>query len=157
MASSYQPANDFANDGLNQHSKMENSNMTSYSKYLKESEPERAKRRTIKKILLMSTMDKSIQKMLLRILQGGKEKIAKYLVEDEGKATMMEYADSILDKDNQSELDTYLSDLLVHPDRINDNYLKIIKFFVLSPIEKQYIVKIEAEISEGESLDSEIA
>lgn len=39
---------------------------------------------------------------------------------------------------------------------INDIYLSIIKFFVLSPIEKQYIIKIEKEIAEGESLDAEI-
>lgn len=68
----------------------------------------------------------------------------------------MEYADSILDKENQSELEGLLETIIMNPESINEHYLKIIKFFVLSPIEKQYIVKIENEIMEGERLDSEV-
>ena len=68
----------------------------------------------------------------------------------------MKYADSILDKENQNELDNYLNGLLNNPDTINENYLKIIKYFVLSPVEKQYIIKIEKEIADGEALDAEI-
>lgn len=100
-------------------------------------------------------MDKGIQKMLLRILQGGKKNIQKYL-DDETREKILIYADSILDKDNQAELDNYLNSLLLNPASINDNYLKIIKYFVLSPIEKQYIIKIEKEIQDGENLDNEI-
>lgn len=133
----------------------QNSHMTSQSAYLSESEQERAKRRTIKKILLMSTMDKNIMKILLRVLQGGKTNVHKNLSE-EVKEKLMEYADSILDKENQGVLDKLLEDIMTQPETINENYLKIIKFFVLSPIEKQYITKIENEIQEGEKLDLEI-
>jgi len=35
----------------------------------------------------------------------------------------------------------------------NDLFLKIVKFFVLSPVEKTYITKIEAEIQESLRLD----
>lgn len=34
--------------------------------------------------------------------------------------------------------------------------MKIIKFFVLSPVEKSYICKIEKELRKGEDLDDEI-
>ena len=103
----------------------------------------------------MSTMDKNIMKILLRILQGGKTNIPKNLSEDV-KEKLMDYADSILDKDNQNELEGLLETIIMNPESINEHYLKIIKFFVLSPIEKQYIVKIENEIMEGERLDTEI-
>ena len=93
----------------------------------------------------MSTMDKYIQKLLLRILQGGKKSVSKNM-SDEVLDKLLKYADSILDKENHQELEKYLNDLHANPDSINDNFLKVIKFFVLSPIEKQYIVKIEKEI-----------
>lgn len=133
---------------------MQKSNMTSLQVRQQESEAERSKRRTIKKILLMSTMDKEVQKILLRILQGGQKNIAKYLEND--RETILGYGDHILDQDNYAQLEKYLEELVVNPMAINDIYLSIIKFFVLSPIEKQYIIKIEKEIAEGESLDAEI-
>ena len=37
-----------------------------------------------------------------------------------------------------------------------DNFLQIIKFYVLSPVEKNYISKIEAELKKSEELDEEI-
>jgi hypothetical protein len=47
----------------------------------------------------MSTMDKNIQKLLLRILQGGKKSVSKNM-SDEVLDKLLKYADSILDKEN---------------------------------------------------------
>lgn len=37
-----------------------------------------------------------------------------------------------------------------------EEFMAIIKFFILSPVEKKYIKKIEDELSEGDALDKKI-
>ncbi|KAL4455296.1 hypothetical protein ABPG74_012448 [Tetrahymena malaccensis] len=111
---------------------------------------ESQKRRSIKKILLMSSMDKDTMKILLKILQGGLKNLT-----SENKEKLKKNASNILDKDRQKELDVLL-ERLESGDDSSDNFLQIIKYYVLSPVEKSYIAKIEQELQKSQQLDDEI-
>ncbi|EGR31553.1 hypothetical protein IMG5_107730 [Ichthyophthirius multifiliis] len=111
---------------------------------------ESQKRRSIKKILLMSSMDKETMKILLKILQGNFKNISQEI-----KDKLKQNASNILDKDKQKELDALL-DQLENTEQPSDVFLQIIKYYVLSPVEKSYINKIEQELKKSQELDEEI-
>ena len=63
-------------------------------------------------------------------------------------------------KDEQKqEKEQFKKELLQLQDSLKytfEDFLSIIKFFILSPIEKRYITNIEKEIKRGEELDTKI-
>ena len=61
----------------------------------------------------------------------------------------MAYAKDILDKDRHSELDQLFDNWRDELEKPHDIFLNIIKFFVLSPVEKNYIQKIQDELLES--------
>ena len=62
----------------------------------------------------------------------------------------MSYSKTILDNDKQRELSDDLSHLIENEAEIDLSYmiLRLVKYFVISPIEKSYIGKIEKELRE---------
>jgi len=54
----------------------------------------------------------------------------------------MDYAKEILDKERHQELENLLENWYRETEKPHDIFLNIIKFFVLSPVEKNYIQKI---------------
>lgn len=62
----------------------------------------------------MSTMDKEIFKIFIRMLQGGKQ-----IYTEKNKKKIVEYASNILDKEKQKELDDLLE--IIFPLNLFDN------------------------------------
>ncbi|KRX11156.1 hypothetical protein PPERSA_10923 [Pseudocohnilembus persalinus] len=133
-------------------------NKTGYSQFsgtssMMGNDIESQKKRTVKKILVMSSMDQQMMKILLKVLSTQQLK-------DEQRQQLIEYSSKILDQDRQNELRECL-ELLVEGDGeieafSSDTFLEIIKYFVLSTVEKNYINKIEQELNRSETLENEI-
>ena len=66
---------------------------------------------------------------------------------------MLRYGQTILDKERYKELENLVTQLIEEgssPQTLSSElFLKIIKYYVLSPVEKSYINKIEAELMES--------
>lgn len=66
---------------------------------------------------------------------------------------MLKYGSTILDKERYKELELLVNALAEEDTNYHtlssDTFLKIIKYFVLSPVEKSYINKIESELMES--------
>ena len=70
---------------------------------------------------------------------------------------LMEEAKKILDNDKQKDLAKDLNKLLSNKENeiaLPEILLKLIKYYIVSPVEKSYIVKIEKELKEDEQLDN---
>ena len=66
---------------------------------------------------------------------------------------LMEEAKKILDNDKQKDLAKDLNKLLSNKENeiaLPEILLKLIKYYIVSPVEKSYIVKIEKELKEDE-------
>lgn len=111
----------------------------------------------------MSSMDKEIMKIFLKVLQVG----AKFLNKEENnkdpkaekqtnRQVVLKYGQTILDKERYKELEALVNQLIEEgsaPQTLSSElFLKIIKYYVLSPVEKSYINKIEAELMESVQL-----
>ena len=64
------------------------------------------------------------------------------------KASLEKYAQEILDKERLSELNKLMKDFPSESEKLHDIFLNIIKYFVLSPVEKNYIQKIQEDLVE---------
>ena len=74
---------------------------------------------------------------------------------EEQNKILLEEAKTILDNDKQKELAKDLNRILSNKDEpmeCSEQILKLIKYFVISPTEKAYIIKIEKELKEDEEL-----
>ncbi|CAD8168767.1 unnamed protein product [Paramecium octaurelia] len=129
------------------------------------SDIESLKRRTYKKILMMSSMNKNIMKYIQKAFQlGPKYLTIECLIEDVKTTPLTElerYGATILDKDRLKELQELLGKIKQMIDQdvkqlSSDQLVQLIKYFVLSPVEKTYIQKIEAELAETKNLDEQI-
>lgn len=71
----------------------------------------------------------------------------------------MEQAKKILDNDKQKDLAKDLNKILNQKENENgiaEMLLKLIKYYIVSPVEKSYIVKIEKELKDDEQLENQI-
>lgn len=72
---------------------------------------------------------------------------------------LMEEAKKILDNDKQKDLAKDLNRILTEKENENgvaEMLLKLIKYYIVSPVEKSYITKIEKELKDDEELENEI-
>jgi hypothetical protein len=72
------------------------------------------------------------------------------------KERLLSYAKDILDKEKHNDLSDLFEQWRNEVEKPHDIFLNIIKYFVLSPVEKNYIQKIQDELLESEKLDEQI-
>ena len=99
-------------------------------------------------------MKKEIKKIIQKIVDNGLVGFG-----EEQSKVLMDEAKKILDNDKQRELAKDLTQLTQEKENsssLSDMVLKLIKYYVVSPMEKSYIVKIEKQLKEDEELDNEI-
>ncbi|KAM3140377.1 hypothetical protein pb186bvf_007537 [Paramecium bursaria] len=124
-----------------------------------ESEMEQLRKRTYKKLLSMSSMEKETMKYLTKLQQMGSKYLQVEKMDEKNNPTnplkeLLKSGQEILDRERYKELEQLLMSL----DGQLSSYqlIQLIKFYVLSPVEKQYIEKIEQELQETEQLDQKI-
>ena len=99
-------------------------------------------------------MKKEIKKIIQKIVDNGLVGFG-----EEQSKVLMDEAKKILDNDKQRELAKDLTQLTQEKENsssLSDMVLRLIKYYVVSPMEKSYIVKIEKQLKEDEELDNEI-
>jgi coiled-coil domain-containing protein 63/114 len=115
----------------------------------------------------MSSMDKEIMKIFLKMLQVGSKYLNKEAQDPKAeklpnnqvperltnKQVLLKYAQTILDKERFRELEVLINHLAEEDTNYqtlsSDMFLQIIKYFVLSPVEKNYINRIEQELRDS--------
>jgi hypothetical protein len=82
----------------------------------------------------MSTIEKDKMKDLIKLHQQGPSQMS-----PEIRDRLMNYAKEILDRERHQELEALFDSWRNEQEKPHDLFLAIIKFFILSPVEKSYI------------------
>lgn len=120
---------------------------------IEEKDPQKC--RILKKIIELSSIKKNIVKILLKLMKLGRKSQIRT-----DRMDLKEYAQSIQEKDKFNELQEILgfdeTTDMKDSKYTFEQFMSIIKFFIQSPVEKNYIKKIEDELAESDKQDHKI-
>jgi len=124
---------------------------------------EKHKKRILKKtIASVPSLDKDIRNILIMALQRGPRHNAeefdnKQLVKAKELITrLLDEASKFMDTENAQELSELLNRVIINRDGSYDTILRVLKLYLVSSVEKNYVERIDEEINVGLRLDDDV-
>jgi len=124
---------------------------------------EKNKKRILKKtIASVPSLDKDVRNVLIMALQRGpranNEELQGRPLEkaEELRDRLMNEAKKFMDTENAEELKELLHRVVVQKDSSYETILKVLKLYLVSSVERNYVDRIDEEISVGLNLDRDI-